>query len=101
MHRKTAQRGIAALALVTILALAGAQPAAAADLGFLDRLASFFSAVSGNESPGIWETLTGWLHLGEKSHQQPTDPWERGTTIDPLGIEGSASTSDPVAGPPE
>ena len=66
MHRRTAHRGIAALALVTILALAGAPPAAAADLRFLDRVANLWSAVTQGES-GLWDVVAGWFVGTEKA----------------------------------
>jgi hypothetical protein len=46
MERNNAQR-VAALAIVTSLALGGAHPAAAAGASFLDRLGSFWSVLTG------------------------------------------------------
>ncbi len=63
MYRRTAHRGIAALALALTLILAGAQPAAAANRPVLDRFASFWGAVI-NAVPGAHaalNTLTGWF----------------------------------------
>lgn len=82
MYRKTFSRGIAALALVTILAFAGAQPAAAVELGFANRLVNLWSAVAGGEPITLWETVIGWLSGTEKA----TSPEEeRGAGLDPNG----------------
>ena len=48
MERKTVHRGIVALAIVTSLSAAGSRPAAAMDLGFLDRLNHLWSFVTGD-----------------------------------------------------
>jgi hypothetical protein len=92
MYRRTAQRGIAALAFVLMLTLAGAQPAAAADQGFLDRLAGLWGAVTGTsapQAPSLWDTVTGWFGFTEKTYYCPpdgSDPnCERGWGIDPNG----------------
>jgi len=86
MHRKTVHRGVAALALVTVFALAGARPAAAANLGFLDRLAGLWTAVTEREpAAGLWDTLTGWLGDSMKKDEDATPITERGTGIDPNG----------------
>lgn len=73
MSRTTTSRGIFALILVLGLTLAGARPAAAADLGSwdlsLDRLVS-----------GFWAEMTGWLTGADK----------RGFGIDPNGVAVSA-----------
>lgn len=100
MHRKTVHRGIAALALVTILTVAGAQPAAAADLGFLDRLANFWSAVTGEEPTNLWDTLTGWFGGTEKATSTDTTITDRGAGIDPNGNTLTSSTTDPTASSP-
>lgn len=63
MHRKTVHRWIAVLALVAILGVLGAQPAAAAELPHrraMDRLASLWSAVTAGPS-ALWDSLAGWL----------------------------------------
>src|SRR4051794_35170943 len=87
MFRKTVHRGIAALALVTVLALAGAQPAAAANLGFLDRLASLWTTVTEREpAVGLWDTLTGWFgDATTKKDSDATPITDRGSGIDPNG----------------
>lgn len=88
MYRRTAQRGIAALAFVLLLTLVGAQPAAAAaDQGFLDRLAGFWGAVTGApQAPSLWSTVAGWFGL-EKTSTETSEPapGERGWGIDPNG----------------
>ncbi|MEO6192610.1 MAG: hypothetical protein ABIS20_06340 [Thermoanaerobaculia bacterium] len=48
MERKTVHRGIVALAIVTSLSAAGSRPAAAMDLGFLDRLNQLWSFATGD-----------------------------------------------------
>ncbi len=93
MYRRTAHRGIAALAFVLLLTLVGTQPAAAADQGFLDRLAGFWGAVTGTsapQAPSLWNTVAGWFGF-EKSSNSTTDssssdPGERGWGIDPNGV---------------
>lgn len=82
MCRKTFSRGFATLALVTILALAGAQPAAAADPGFANRLANLWSAVTGGEPIKLWNTVIGWLGGTEKATYDEVD---RGAGSDPNG----------------
>lgn len=77
MSRKITSRGISALVLVLGLTLAGARPAAAADLGAwgfsFDRLVS-----------GLWAEVTGWLTGADKA-SEPTDTMDRGFGIDPNG----------------
>ena len=98
MHRKNVHRGIAALALMSVLALAGAQPAAAANLGFLDRLASLWTAVTEREpAVGLWDTLVGWFDGNEKSAPS-TDPsvTDCGAGIDPLGASLNSTPTTPL-----
>jgi hypothetical protein len=101
MYRRTAQRGIAALAFVLLLTLAGAQPAAAADQGFLDRLAGLWGAVTGAsapQAPSLWDTVTGWFGFTEKT-TTTTDPGaDKGWGIDPNGNSLNLSTSEPTGG---
>ena len=82
MHRRTVQR-IAALALVTALALVGPRPAAAAGFGLLDHLGSLWSAVTGAPE-GLWETLAGWFGRGEKT-TPPDSMLKSSGTFDPNG----------------
>jgi hypothetical protein len=98
MNRRTIHRGIAALLLVTFLAAAGARPAAAAaDAGFLGRLAGAWSAVTGGEPDGFLNRLTGWLAGKPAATKSPrTTITKRGWGIDPNGtaiyIEDPAPT---------
>ena len=99
MHRRTVHRRVAALALVTALALVGARPAAAMNLGFLDRLGSLWSAVAGGAQEGFWETLTGWWG-GE---QKPAAPHgavksDMHTGTDPNGLPVASSTTQSADG---
>ncbi len=92
MYRRNVQRGIAALAFVLVLTLVGAQPAAAATShqGFLDRLASFWGAVTGTTSapqaPSLWSTVTGWFGFTDKVATSDDPPAEKGWGIDPNGL---------------
>jgi hypothetical protein len=86
MYRRTAHRGVAALALVFTLILVGAQPAAAADRTVLDRFASFWGAII-NTVPGAHaalSTVTGWF---DKSTGNPPVTTDASWGIDPNGIE--------------
>jgi hypothetical protein len=95
MHRKTVHRGIAALALVTVLALAGAQPAAAANLSFLDRVASLWTAVTEREpATSLWDTLAGWFGSSTEKDYDSTPITDRGTGIDPNGSWATATPTD-------
>jgi hypothetical protein len=85
MYRRTIHRGIAALSLVTFLAVAGAQPVAAApDAGFLGRLAGLWSAVAGEDSDTLWNRLTGWAG-GKPAGKTPRATTKRGWGVDPNG----------------
>lgn len=84
MNRRTVHRGIAALLLVTFLAAAGARPAAA-DAGFLGRLAGAWSAVTGGEPDGFLNRLTGWLAGKPAATKSPRTLTKRGWGIDPNG----------------
>lgn len=101
MFPRTIHRGIAALSLVTFLAVAGAQPAAAApDAGFLDRLAGLWSAVAGGEPDTLWDRLAGWLE-GQPAAKASSSstvvdiPMERGGGIDPNGTRVVVETAPP------
>jgi hypothetical protein len=98
MHRRTVHRRIAALALVTALALVGPRPATAAGLGFLDHLDSLWSAVTGAPE-GLWETLTGWFGCSESEKTASPEgvmKSESSGTFDPNGnpVVYSAQTVD-------
>jgi hypothetical protein len=84
IHRGIIHRGIIALALVTILTLAGAQPAAAANQGILGRVAGLWSAVAGGESNSFWSRLTVWFE-GNETVQPSGAPTKRGGGSDPNG----------------
>jgi hypothetical protein len=90
MHRRSVHRGIAVLALVTILALAGAPPAAAADLSLLDRVANLWSAVTHGEA-GLWDLVAGWFGGTEKAATTTED--DRGAGSDPNGVAVPAQVS--------
>jgi hypothetical protein len=92
MHRRTVHRGIAALALVTALALVGARPAAAMELGFLDRLGSLWSAVTGGAREGLWEALTGWMG-GDEKPASPGGAMKQGSGSDPNGLPVVTTTA--------
>jgi hypothetical protein len=81
MKRRTVQRGIVALAIVTSLSAAGPRPAAAMDLGLVGRQLS-----------GLWSFITG---ASPAQHRAPSgrttkpgkasDTSDRGWGIDPNG----------------
>jgi hypothetical protein len=73
MERKTVHRGVVALAIVASLGAGGSRPAAALDLGFLDRLNHLLSFVTGDapraagrahraaeKAPAVPGAKTGW-----------------------------------------
>jgi len=79
MERKTVHRGIVALAIVTSLSAAGSRPAAALDLGFLDRLNQLWSFATGDA-----HRATGRVHRA--AEKTPTVPGAKlGWGIDPNG----------------
>jgi hypothetical protein len=97
MHRKTVHRGIAALALVTVLALGGAQPAAAANLSFLDRVASLWTAVTEREpATSLWDTVAGWFSTSTQKESDTTPITDRGAGLDPNGTCLTATPTDPT-----
>ena len=101
MYRRTVHRGILALAVVTSLAFAGAQPAAAKDLGLKARLGHLMSVLD----PGLWTKLTGWLGGGDgkptkTSSSSTQTAGEKGWGMDPNGNSVLTSpTSDPLGLP--
>lgn len=104
MFGRTIHRGIAALSLVTFLAVAGAQPAAAApNAGFLGRLTGLWSkVVAGGEQDTLWNRLTGWLEgqpAAAKASSVTTTPvdttQQRGGGIDPNGNRLVVETAPP------
>lgn len=99
MNRRTVHRGIAALLLVTFLAAAGARPAAAAaDAGFLGRLAGAWSAVTGGDPDGFLNRVAGWFAGKPAANKSPRTITKRGWGIDPNGT--AISTDDPAPTPP-
>ena len=92
MYRTTAQRGIAALAFVLLLALAGAQPEAAAErkpARAAERVASFWTVVL-DAVPGAHAALnmlTSWSHGAKISIGEPPAVTNQGWGIDPNGSE--------------
>lgn len=93
MFRRTVHRGTAALVLVAVLAFAGAQPAAAANLRFADRLAGLWSAVTGGEPAGLWNKLIGWFAEPEKTPPVKSDT---GWGSDPNGYITNPLPSNPA-----
>jgi hypothetical protein len=85
MHRRNVQRGGAALVFVVVLALAGAQPAAAAQSpGLLSRLASAWSAVTGTGGQALanlWDGLSARQRFAARNGQE-----KKGQGIDPNGM---------------
>ncbi|MFL6195653.1 MAG: hypothetical protein ACJ75H_15865 [Thermoanaerobaculia bacterium] len=90
MRRRNVHRGMAALAIVTSMAFAGARPAAAESLGLLDRLAGLWSSVTA-PAPGIWSAVTNWFTLDEKA--TTTQETDRGWGLDP---NGNSSVQEPT-----
>ncbi|HYX24095.1 MAG TPA: hypothetical protein VFC23_08070 [Thermoanaerobaculia bacterium] len=97
MYRRTAHRGIAALALILTLTLVGAQPAAAATARSSKvHFTGFWGAVL-DVVPGahaVVDTLAGLFHVADTT-TTTTDPGtsEKGWGIDPNG--NSLNTLNP------
>ncbi len=89
MERNNVQR-VAALAIVTSLALGGAHPAAAAGASFLDRLGSFWSVLMGGPGTAPAVSRAAERH-GEtrgrpaKAQQATTNNTDKGWGLDPNG----------------
>lgn len=88
MHHRTVHRGIAALMLTAVLALAGATPAAAAELDFFARslrwLSSLWGAGQEQESTARSGSGSGWLD-GILSSLWEADSTDKGMGLDPNG----------------
>ena len=86
MYRRIVHRGIAALALVTVLTVAGAQPAAAAgQQGLPGRAAGAWSVIAG-ESGNLLDRLVRWFDGGERARAPRTRTTTKlGWGIDPNG----------------
>lgn len=98
MERKTVHRGIVALAIVTSLSAAGSRPAAAMDLGFLDRLDHLWSFVTGNPSHTPHPAANRSHGVPRKATTTPPpQPTDRGFGIDPNGLTTSSGIL-PVGG---
>ncbi len=98
MYRRTIHRGIAALVLVLLVALVGAQPAAAADRSSTGRFTGFWAAVL-DVIPGAQaalDVLTGWFPVAESSADTPPTKTEQGWGIDP---NGNSLTGQPIQNP--
>lgn len=85
MDRRTIHRGVAALAIVTCMSLALAQPAAAAPrAGAMGRITDLWSAVAGGDNDSLWNRLTVWL-AGKPAGKTPRATVKRGWGLDPNG----------------
>ena len=91
MKRRIVQRGAVALAIVASLSFAGAQPAAAANLGLLDQLSHLWSMVTGLPASVSHQQSSPTPKIPGKSTTTPA-PGDRGWGIDPNGnsISGTA-----------
>ena len=99
MHRRSIHRGIAALALVTVLTVAGAQPAAAHQ-GFIGRLAEAWSVATGEPSSFL-DRLARWFDGGHRAKAPRTSVTEKQTWgIDPNGGWIVTPPTEPVADAP-
>ena len=95
--RRSIQRGIVALAIVTSLSAAGARPAAAMDLGLMHQISNLWSFFLGAPSPAAHQTAAP---SGKPVHRKTTDSStptpDRGWGIDPNGVNvvvpGTASS---------
>jgi hypothetical protein len=83
MYRRSVHRGIAALAFVTVLTVAGAQPAAAHQ-GFIGRLAETWSAATGMQS-NFLDRLARWFDGGRAAKTPRTTTEKQTWGIDPNG----------------
>jgi hypothetical protein len=93
MDRRTVHRWIAALALVAALGVMGARPMAAADLGWMDRLASLWSAGTDGKPMGFWDTVIGWFDGTQREGTFAKE--DRGAGVDPNGSPATASLPEP------
>jgi hypothetical protein len=103
MYRRNIQRGVAALAFVLVMTVAGAEPAAAAQRpGWLDRLAwSTVNIPGGQALTSLLDRLSGRARLAAGKVQE-----KRGNGIDPNGAvvaiqvedDSSDSTTDSNGG---
>src|SRR4051812_27722842 len=97
MERRTIQRGILALAIVTSLSAAGSRPAAAADLRLLDRFDRLWSFVTGGTSHAPHPATNRSHGVPQKATTPPPQPTDRGFGIDPNGLTTGPGTL-PIGG---
>lgn len=94
MYRRNIQRGVAALAFVLVMSVAGAEPAAAAQRpGWLDRLA--WSAVNIPGGQGfltLLDRLSGRARLAARSGQEGQE--KKGLGSDPNGLVVTIQVED-------
>jgi hypothetical protein len=90
--RRTVQRGVVALAIVTSLSVAGARPAAAMDLGLMHQISNLWSFFTGAQSPAQHRTTTSGKPATRKTTTSTSS--DRGWGIDP---NGTWSVTDPGA----
>jgi hypothetical protein len=92
MKRRIVHRGVIALAIVTSLSFAGARPAAAANLGLLDRISHLWSFVTGLSAPASHTVSSRTSKIPQKSTTTQPAPGDRGWGIDPNGnsLSGTA-----------
>ncbi len=85
--RRTIQRGIVALAIVTTLSVAGARPAAAMDLGLMHQISNLWSFLTGASPVAHRSTAPGKpVHRKGSSSTCPSGTTcEGGWGIDPNG----------------
>ena len=84
--RRTVQRGIVALAVVTSLSVAGARPAAAMDLGLMHQVSRLWSFFIGTPSSAPHRTTAG-----KPATRKTTTSATTGSTTN----SSTPSTSDP------
>lgn len=89
--RRTVQRGVVALAIVTSLSVAGSRPAAAMDLGLVRQISHLWSFVTGVPSPAPHRAESRSTRPGKATTSTQPTP-DRGWGIDP---NGNSITIDP------
>lgn len=93
MYRRSVHRRMAALAVVTALTVAGAQPAAAHQ-GFIGRLAEVWSAATG-EPNHFLDRLARWFDGGRTAQAPRTRTAKQTWGIDPNGGSVVAPPAEP------
>lgn len=94
MYRRNIQRGVAALAFVLVMSVAGAAPAAAAQRpGWLDRLAwSTVNIPGGQAFLTLLDRLSGRARLAARGGQE--DQEKKGLGSDPNGLVVTLQVED-------